>query len=138
MPRGVDGQIARPARPKGGGAAAARQPFVAAVLALAVACALSFAHPKDKRPVFVFPWQGMTVIGTTDLDHKDDLNTEASISSAEMTHLLEAVNSALPDAHLRREGYWASMAGVRPVVAGSSKDPSKESANTPFGMTAAC
>lgn len=93
---------------------------------LPVACALSFAHPKDKRPVFVFPWQGMTVIGTTDLDHKDDLNTEASISSAEMTYLLEAVNSALPDAHLRREDIQASMAGVRPVVAGSSKDPSKE------------
>lgn len=93
---------------------------------LPVACALSFAHPKDQRPVFVFPWQGMTVIGTTDLDHHEDLNTEASISPAEVTYLLDAVNSALPDAQLGRHDIQASMAGVRPVVAGSSKDPSKE------------
>ena len=29
---------------------------------------LTFPHPDDGRPVFVFPWEGATLLGTTDLD----------------------------------------------------------------------
>ncbi len=36
---------------------------------LPVSCAVSLLHPRDRRPVFAFPWSGMTVLGTTDLDH---------------------------------------------------------------------
>src|SRR5690606_1721036 len=36
--------------------------------------AISFPHPDDSRPVFVFPWEGVTLLGTTDLDHADDLD----------------------------------------------------------------
>ncbi|MBE1188909.1 hypothetical protein IH740_29515, partial [Escherichia coli] len=37
---------------------------------LPVAHAFSFMHATDRRPVFVFPWEGATVVGTTDLDHR--------------------------------------------------------------------
>ncbi|WP_409437978.1 glycerol-3-phosphate dehydrogenase/oxidase [Pseudomonas aeruginosa] len=40
---------------------------------LPVAHAFSFMHATDRRPVFVFPWEGATVVGTTDLDHRDGL-----------------------------------------------------------------
>lgn len=93
---------------------------------LPVACALSFAHPKDQRPVFVFPWQGVTMIGTTDLDHRASLQQEAQISAAEIDYLLSGVNSLLPTAKLSTEDIQASIAGVRPVVAGSQRAPSKE------------
>ncbi|MFY9178236.1 MAG: glycerol-3-phosphate dehydrogenase/oxidase [Venatoribacter sp.] len=93
---------------------------------LPMAASLSFQHPEDKRPVFVFPWEGITVIGTTDLDHSHSLNQEARISSAEIDYLLNAINFALPKVKLTRDDIQASIAGVRPVVAGSKKDPSKE------------
>ena len=38
---------------------------------LPVAQAFTFLHERDRRPVFVFPWEGATVVGTTDLDHHE-------------------------------------------------------------------
>lgn len=93
---------------------------------LPVACSLSFPHPQDKRPVFIFPWEGVTVIGTTDLDHKESLNKEAAITPEEIDYLLAAANHALPEGQINKDDIQASIAGVRPVVGGTAKDPSKE------------
>lgn len=93
---------------------------------LPVACTLSFFHPRDKRPVFVFPWEGVTVVGTTDLDHAISLNQEASITEEEIDYLLAAANRLLPSARLALGDIQGTWAGVRPVIAGSAKDPSKE------------
>ncbi len=93
---------------------------------LPVACSLSFPHPQDKRPVFIFPWEGVTVIGTTDLDHKENINKEAAITPAEIDYLLAAAKHALPDSQLEKTDIQATIAGVRPVVGGTAKDPSKE------------
>jgi glycerol-3-phosphate dehydrogenase len=41
---------------------------------LPVTDSLSLFHPVDKRPVFVFPWEGTTVVGTTDLDHRGEVD----------------------------------------------------------------
>src|SRR5512145_1412598 len=32
---------------------------------------ISFLHPVDRRPVFAFPWEGVTLIGTTDVDYRE-------------------------------------------------------------------
>ena len=93
---------------------------------LPVTCAVSFAHPSDQRPVFIFPWEGVTMIGTTDLDHHADLNLEASISAEEVDYLLQATNFIFPHAQLKTTDIQASMAGVRPVIAGRANHPSKE------------
>ncbi|OUS29374.1 FAD-dependent oxidoreductase [Gammaproteobacteria bacterium 45_16_T64] len=88
---------------------------------------LTLFHPKDKRPVFVFPWEGATVIGTTDLDHKDDLMKEPSISQEELNYLLEITQFEFPEANIADADIISTYAGVRPVISsGSSKDPSKE------------
>lgn len=46
---------------------------------LPVAEAMGFMHPLDRRPVFIFPWEGVTLVGTTDLDHDRPLDDEPSI-----------------------------------------------------------
>src|SRR5690606_3090861 len=83
---------------------------------LPVAHAFSFMHAADGRPVFVFPWEGATVIGTTDLDHADDLDTEAAISVEEVDYLLAACAQQFPTAQVSRADVLSTWAGVRPVV----------------------
>lgn len=92
---------------------------------LPLSFAVGYFHPQDKRPVFVFPWEGVTVVGTTDLDHDQGLNQEAHISEQELAYLLHGVNSCFPDAALCREDILSTWAGVRPVVATPAKEGSQ-------------
>ncbi|WP_374346940.1 glycerol-3-phosphate dehydrogenase/oxidase [Chitinimonas sp.] len=91
---------------------------------LPVAQAISLMHPQDGRPVFFYPWEGSTLIGTTDIDHVGDLDREASISPAEVDYLLAAVNDQFPGLSLGRADIAACYAGVRPVVSDGAKAPS--------------
>jgi glycerol-3-phosphate dehydrogenase len=85
-------------------------------------------HPQDKRPVFIFPWLGMTCVGTTDLDHPTPLSEEPSCTAAEIDYLFELINSQFPDNRITRDDVVSTLAGVRPVIAsGKGLDPSKES-----------
>jgi len=89
---------------------------------LPVAFTISFFHPKDKRPVFVFPWEGVSVIGTTDLDHRTGLGDEASISEDEVGYLLDAVNHQFSQAKLVASDVISTWSGVRPVVSKQNGD----------------
>ncbi len=86
--------------------------------------------PRDARPVFVFPWEGATVIGTTDLDHAESLNQDARISPAEVDYLLAACAQQFPQARIVAGDVLSSWAGVRPVVSDgrqpACKKPSDE------------
>jgi glycerol-3-phosphate dehydrogenase len=94
---------------------------------LPIQSCLTLLHPDDKRYVFVFPWKGETCIGTTDLDHRFDLNEEAFCTEQEVEYLLKLVNHEFPDVQLERKHVHSTMAGVRPIIAsGSGRDPSKE------------
>ena len=94
---------------------------------LPVSCSVSLFHPRDKRPVFAFPWQGTTVLGTTDLDHEGDLNQEPVISPGEVDYLLEIAGRLFPNCAVNEADILSTWAGVRPVVTdGTGKDPSKE------------
>jgi len=88
---------------------------------------LTLFHPKDKRPVFVFPWEGVTLVGTTDLDHSKDLMEEPAITCEELSYLLEITNFEFPDANITKKDIISTYAGVRPVISdNTAKDPSKE------------
>ncbi len=90
--------------------------------------AVSFGHPRDGRGVFVLPWHGVVLAGTTDLDHDQDLDLEPRATPAEIHYLLEAVGYIAPGARIRAEDLIGTQAGVRPVVAGRSRRaPSDES-----------
>lgn len=94
---------------------------------LPVTQALSFLHPVDRRPVFIFPWEGVTLVGTTDVDHDDALNAEPHISPDEVAYLMAAVESQFPTLGLTLDDVISSFAGVRPVIGTGKADPSKES-----------
>jgi glycerol-3-phosphate dehydrogenase len=94
---------------------------------LPVAQAITLVHPQDGRPVFVLPWEGVTVAGTTDLDHRQPLDEEPRITSGEVNYLMEALDARFPSLSLEAADAIASFAGVRPLVGMGRGDPSKVS-----------
>ncbi|MCP4426002.1 MAG: glycerol-3-phosphate dehydrogenase/oxidase, partial [Chloroflexi bacterium] len=94
---------------------------------LPVAQAVSFLHPLNQRPVFIFPWEGVTLIGTTDEDHTQPLDDEPGISPGEVAYLMTAVASQFPSLNIGLDDIIASFAGVRPVIGSGKEDPSQES-----------
>lgn len=94
---------------------------------LPVAQAVSFLHPVDRRPVFIFPWEGITLVGTTDVDHDQPLDEEPAIDSEEVAYLMAAVEAQFPSLQLGLDDVISTFAGVRPVIGSGKDDPSKES-----------
>jgi glycerol-3-phosphate dehydrogenase len=93
---------------------------------LPVAQAVSLMHPRDGRPVFAFPWEGVTLVGTTDVDHGEDMKVEAAITPAEVAYLMQALEFQFPELGLDLDDIIATFAGVRPVIDSGKADPSKE------------
>lgn len=93
---------------------------------LPVAQAISLMHPQDGRPVFCYPWEGVTLVGTTDVDHSADLQIEANVTPEEVTYLMAALDFQFPQAQLSLDDIIATYAGVRPVIDSGKADPSKE------------
>ncbi len=88
--------------------------------------AVSLLHPRDHRAVFAIPWEGVSIFGTTDVDH-GSLDEEPAISQAETEYLLEAVQRAFPGAEITERDIISTWSGVRPVIDTGKADPSKES-----------
>jgi glycerol-3-phosphate dehydrogenase len=93
---------------------------------LPLAEAVSLLHPRDQRAIFAIPWEGVTLLGTTDVDH-GSLDEEPRISQAEMEYLLEAAQKAFPSFELSHKDVISTFSGVRPVIDTGKSDPSKES-----------
>ncbi|MBN2549610.1 MAG: glycerol-3-phosphate dehydrogenase/oxidase [Anaerolineales bacterium] len=95
---------------------------------------VSFLHPQDGRPVFAFPWEGVTLVGTTDEDHEFPLDIEPAISPGEVEYLLKAVQVTFPVQELDLKDIQGTFSGVRPVVNTGKADPSKESREHVFWL----
>ena len=94
---------------------------------LPVGSVISILHPKDKRPVQIYPWQNVTVVGTTDVEHGQDLNQEPKISRQEFDYLLQCIDHQFPSLKITAQDVISSYSGVRPVIAGGGLiSPSKE------------
>jgi glycerol-3-phosphate dehydrogenase len=94
---------------------------------LPVAQAITLLHPSDNRPVFVLPWEGATVAGTTDLDHDQPLDDEPHMTPRELDYLMTALRARFRRLDLGAGDAIASFAGVRPLIGSGSGDPSKVS-----------
>ncbi|HYP20940.1 MAG TPA: glycerol-3-phosphate dehydrogenase/oxidase, partial [Chloroflexia bacterium] len=93
-----------------------------------VAQSITVYHPVDNRPVFLLPWEGSTLAGTTDLDHDQPLNDEPHITPDETAYLMAALEYLFPALDLTLDDIVSTYAGVRPVIGGKHKaDPSSES-----------
>lgn len=84
-------------------------------------------HPRDRRPGFVTTFQGRVIVGNTDVDHRQNLQDEASITAQEVAYLLETVQHHFPDLNITERDIISTFSGVRPVVDSGKADPSKES-----------
>ncbi len=90
--------------------------------------AITLMHPRDNRAMFGIPWEGTTMIGTTDLDHSIPLsNGEPFCTSTETAYILEAAHATFPSANLSEKDILSTFAGLRPVINTGAADPSKES-----------
>ena len=89
--------------------------------------AVSWFHPRDHRPIFVYPWEGVALYGTTDLDHRGGDVSHPVVSADEAGYLFEGLDHQFPELRLGPDDAIACFAGVRPIVAGGKADPSAES-----------
>jgi len=82
----------------------------------------------EQRFLFVIPWQGRTVIGTTDTDYTGDLD-DPQATRDEIERLVESAARYFPAAAISSDDVISSFAGLRPLVGGdsaSTKDVSRK------------
>ena len=82
----------------------------------------------ENRFLFVIPWQGRTVVGTTDADYSGDLD-EPRAEPPEVDRVVESAARAFPAAQLSNEDVISTFAGLRPLIAAdgeSTKDVSRK------------
>jgi glycerol-3-phosphate dehydrogenase len=90
--------------------------------------AVTLLHPRDRRAMFAVPWEGVTLIGTTDLDHTYSVTGGEPFATAEeIEYILEAANATFPSLKLIHEDIISTFSGLRPVINTGITDPSKES-----------
>jgi glycerol-3-phosphate dehydrogenase len=80
----------------------------------APSCAIYVEAETDHRPVFIIPWNGNYLIGTTDIRYDGDLH-QVRIEAEEIDYLLRETNRIIPFANLSREKILYTYAGVRPL-----------------------
>jgi glycerol-3-phosphate dehydrogenase len=94
---------------------------------LPVEHSVSIFHPTDGRPVFTLPWEGVTLVGTTDIDVGHSVAANPAIKTAEVAYLLDVVQHTFPEQQIGYEDILCTYSGIRPVIDTGKDDPSKES-----------
>jgi len=87
--------------------------------------ALYLPTAPDGRMVFVIPWQGRVLIGTTDTPYRGDPDAPEADRS-DVAYLIEAVRRAFPDLELDATAVLSVQAGLRPLVASSETEDSSK------------
>ena len=88
--------------------------------------AVALLHPVDGRTLFLIPWQGTTVMGTTDLDESGSLDDEPAITPAEVAYLMTVAERRFPSLNLSLDDVISTYCGVRPVINTGKAKPSDE------------
>ncbi len=70
---------------------------------------------RSGRHIFVIPWRGHSLIGTTDTLFEGSLD-EFRVTEEDITRFLEEVNDAYPSANLGLQDVLAFYGGLRPIV----------------------
>lgn len=73
--------------------------------------------PSDQRAVFVLPWRGVTLVGTTE---RSSSSPEAGITEEEIDYLLSGFNHAFASRPCTRDDILETFSGVRVLPAGPS------------------
>ncbi len=70
----------------------------------------------ENRFLFVIPWQGRTVIGTTDTDYTGGLD-DPRAEIEEIDRVVKSADRSFPAARLSTEDVISTFAGLRPLIA---------------------
>ncbi len=84
-------------------------------------CGFLVESPDDGRPCFILPYEGQTLIGTTEVRHMPSEPVECS--DREFAYLSH-VHDAFFDDKLEPTSVVATFAGVRPLVASAQREAS--------------
>ncbi len=77
--------------------------------------AVAVQHPVDGRAVFTIPWNGATVIGTTDTDYDGSFD-EVYASAEDVEYLLDIARNSFPDFKGTAADVLGTWAGLRPLL----------------------
>ncbi len=97
---------------------------------------ISFFHPENGRPLFCVPWQGVVLVGTTDVDQHEALDADPRPSPDEIQFLLSGLQARFPQHEFTGDDLQAVFAGVRPVADIRTGDPAKASREHAIRMDA--
>lgn len=86
--------------------------------------ALILTAPQDKRIFFIIPWNGCSLVGTTDTFYVGDPSA-VRVEEEDVAYLMEAVHHYFPNLGLSERSIIATFAGLRPLVSFKKTAPSK-------------
>ncbi|HSE97300.1 MAG TPA: glycerol-3-phosphate dehydrogenase, partial [Blastocatellia bacterium] len=78
----------------------------------------------EQRFLFVIPWHGRTLIGTTDTDYTGDID-DPRAERDEVERLLKSAAAAFPQSGVSTGDVISTFAGLRPLVAGNGSSTSE-------------
>ena len=82
-----------------------------------------FAEAVDGRPIFLIPWNGQLLVGTTEVPDSSDPSKTAP-SSEEIEYLLKSMRTLFPRLSVSRTDIHYAFAGVRPLPFTKTSTPS--------------
>jgi glycerol-3-phosphate dehydrogenase len=82
-----------------------------------------FTEAVDGRPIFVIPWNGQLLVGTTEVPDVGDPG-KSQPSLEEVDYLLKSLRALLPKASFSAADVRYAFAGVRPLPFVGKKSPS--------------
>lgn len=96
----------------------------------APACCYYLESPADGRAMFVLPWKGVTLVGTTEVTFSGEPE-DCRPTEAEVNYLLEAYNHYFPDLQANTTDILEKFAGLR-VLPRAESSKNKRSRDTIF------
>ncbi|MCA9674702.1 MAG: glycerol-3-phosphate dehydrogenase [Kofleriaceae bacterium] len=92
---------------------------------LPVSRAITLISHVDGRVMFVIPWRGRTVVGTTDTDFEGTAD-EVWADDEDVAYLCRSVNEYFPRAEITPADVIATWAGLRPLIRGDEGEDESE------------
>jgi glycerol-3-phosphate dehydrogenase len=84
---------------------------------LQIRTGVAFSSADGQRAMYAVPWGETCIVGTTDVDHGEELE-QVHATAEEVEGMLESVNAAFPEAGLTLDDIVSTFAGLRPLIAG--------------------
>jgi len=84
--------------------------------------AFLFLTRSDRRVLFLIPWYGRTLVGTTDTDYGEDPDS-ADVSPADVDYILGELSHVLRDGTWNRDSILGASAGLRTLLDVPGRSP---------------